>query len=680
MYTLIFVDKRTADAMAEYRFLFRPFELAGQVAFCHWNADGRTAEDAIPELPMLLRGKKEYRAIIINSDALCSDERIPRPDDKNPFDYTSVDLERGAHESPIPLIRLTHILAGYEPLPKRQFKAMIEYYDEEKRCMMHVAPEVYNALRHESVDDEDGNVEDLGKPIYIEIEPDAAEIEKHRELYERYLSSEARPSEILLMSLRKRRAEDEKEETLGAWQVPIEALSSSFWEKNRYPSCCRFLYANVDLSDAMKAERDLTSFWFSAVLLSTNRIPTAYMQAYRLYTIGVGVDTGVFERQLCEHIALLDKAKEYVAEAMNELPKASLDKNAVIVEPIPIPVIIEQDDARNVMSKCDATHGANPKDALVKDEEKERDAINDGVRDPRRAIDRAARSMREQVRLFYGKAYELDEVQYEQLIRDIEEREKSVLKMRPKNYHDEKKIKEMAEQTKKDYDRNRGELLGSGTKMKVFIAVACVVVLGFAPCLRDIIAGYRVADLVWLWASLMTLAVVIITLIGGYWGLNIHEAKEKDLIKNIAENAKESKSANEKTQKEYTDFFSEACTLMYANSVLNGAKICEDSASQWRRKLYEHAKAIEFARSRDERWLLAYDKRVNTDDIVAILEDFDVNVEPAANHLYQLKPDIDGDKIEINRSGETLDAPYRFIGSVEIERVEIFDEFEGVCG
>ena len=377
---------------------------------------------------------------------------------------------------------------------------------------------------------------------------------------------------------------------------------------------------------------------------------------------------------------MLDKAKEYVAEAMNELPKASLDKNAVIVEPIPIPVIIEQDDARNVMSKCDATHGANPKDALVKDEEKERDAINDGVRDPRRAIDRAARSMREQVRLFYGKAYELDEVQYEQLIRDIEEREKSVLKMRPKNYHDEKKIKEMAEQTKKDYDRNRGELLGSGTKMKVFIAVACVVVLGFAPYLRDIIAGYRVADLVWLWASLMTLAVVIITLIGGYWGLNIHEAKEKDLIKNIAENAKESKSANEKTQKEYTDFFSEACTLMYANSVLNGAKICEDSASQWRRKLYEHAKAIEFARSRDERWLLAYDKRVNTDDIVAILEDFDVNVEPAANHLYQLKPDIDGDKIEINRSGETLDAPYRFIGSVEIERVEIFDEFEGVCG
>ena len=128
---------------------------------------------------------------------------------------------------------------------------------------------------------------------------------------------------------------------------------------------------------------------------------------------------------------------------MNELPKASLDKNAVIVEPIPIPVIIEQDDARNVMSKCDATHGANPKDALVKDEEKERDAINDGVRDPRRAIDRAARSMREQVRLFYGKAYELDEVQYEQLIRDIEEREKSVLKMRPKNYHDEKKIKEI---------------------------------------------------------------------------------------------------------------------------------------------------------------------------------------------------------------------------------------------
>ena len=59
MYTLIFVDKRTADAMAEYRFLFRPFELAGQVAFCHWNTDGRTAEDAIPELPMLLRGKKE---------------------------------------------------------------------------------------------------------------------------------------------------------------------------------------------------------------------------------------------------------------------------------------------------------------------------------------------------------------------------------------------------------------------------------------------------------------------------------------------------------------------------------------------------------------------------------------------------------------------------------------------
>ena len=134
LHTVIILNRHSSDLLKEYRFLFQPFADEGTVSFCDWNESGSDVMSSVPDLYKLIRGRKDWRAVIVNTDCLreISDPQLI-PLGENPFDFINASAEddRGVpSESSVPLIRLTHMIGGYEPTKEEYSEAYKEY----KKC------------------------------------------------------------------------------------------------------------------------------------------------------------------------------------------------------------------------------------------------------------------------------------------------------------------------------------------------------------------------------------------------------------------------------------------------------------------------------------------------------------------------------------------------------------------
>lgn len=147
MFTVIFVNQRAEQQRKNYQFLFQPFIDANEMCFCPWFTEETSIENAVPDLYRILKGKKEWRAIVLHMDSI-DEPRKQQLDiedrdeeeeeactytasDRNPFDYSDVDKDEMPHSSEIPLIRFTHMLAGYDYSPIRDFEDVYEYFNDE---------------------------------------------------------------------------------------------------------------------------------------------------------------------------------------------------------------------------------------------------------------------------------------------------------------------------------------------------------------------------------------------------------------------------------------------------------------------------------------------------------------------------------------------------------------------
>ena len=98
MFTVIIQSKRSSDLMKDYKFLFKPFVDEGSVAFCDWNESGTDVRSSVPDLYNIVRGKKEWRALIINTDSVYDYKALKTfgDDEQQAFDYLMSDEFRNS--------------------------------------------------------------------------------------------------------------------------------------------------------------------------------------------------------------------------------------------------------------------------------------------------------------------------------------------------------------------------------------------------------------------------------------------------------------------------------------------------------------------------------------------------------------------------------------------------------
>lgn len=233
MFTVLIQNEKTMNSFYDHLPLFNGFlhEDENEKTFevCEWNESGNTIEEMLPDLHALTDDKSSWRAVIVRYEDGPELARHPHAAD-NPYDFLD------HHQDPQkmlenPLLRLAAML-----------ERPLEYFDESRAGSMR------------------GIWESL--PKYSGVLPES----------------------ITLISIRP------TDSLLSVPEAQRLILNPDFAHTNGYPSFCRFaVFDCFDQGPIRKRKNDFM-FWNLVLMLVINRVDASYMEAYRLYRLGMESD------------------------------------------------------------------------------------------------------------------------------------------------------------------------------------------------------------------------------------------------------------------------------------------------------------------------------------------------------------------------------------------------------
>ncbi len=674
MYTVIILNKQSSDLLKDYKFLFKPYVDKGIIGFCDWNESGTDVKTSVPDLCDLIKGKKDWRAFIVNTDSIygCSD--FPMPKETNPFDYSEYDKNLLPHESEVPIIKLTHIIGGYTSLITKEFEKGFEYYDPEQGENVRIreaelSEDEFNGLS-EKYDDITS--------VYIEKEISEEVKFMQKSMVNKYLFSDIRPTEIDLISTRKKADHDEKTVIEESWKNHLEMTSSNFWEVNKYPNNCRFLVYDITNQDNSFYKKELIEFWLTVLTLATNKVAASTLQAYRLYNVHVDVSKEELQKILNNHLNKLNSAYSFIKEQISLRPESSFGEDEELVPRQSVPVTIEKNEAKELFMNFDRIGWAKdyPEDETTfwKIQIKhKKNSLEKYLKTPRRVIDKSANYLKKKAESFRDEHYILDQFQIDDIKETMDNIEFDIISSEVKRAIDKKSIAQDISEIDKKVKKEIG--LRMSKKMIIISGIILMLIClgGYLPYL--ISAGEIGADVFAAGVGIVAL-VLCVSAIGGIISLILQRRKLVNLMKDF--NILMRKVTNDMRSfvGRFETYFTDICTYMKAVSVLDGTKKKSLGIDSVSNILLMHKRAIAAAAGKDNDMIISYDLKRIDEVITNVTTFFDVNHIPRENSLYYFEENLEEDDIPINSTGDTVTAPYKFIEKLWVEREDVYDEEE----
>lgn len=675
MHTVIILNKHTSELLKDFKFLFKPFVSDGSISFCDWNESGTDIQSSVPDLYKKIKGKKEWRAVVVTTESMNESSDVPVADMKNPFDFVKEDsVKQIPKESEIPLVRLTHMLCGYPTTTVKNFERGFEYTDEHtgKICRVRVSEMTEEEIYQLSADHGDQL-----KSIYMEEKTSEEHEKAQKELIERYAFSDVRPREMILIATRKHFTDEDH--IYASWKNQLEMESSDFCSRNKYPSICRFLCYSITNAENSMYMKELIEFWISVLTLSVNRIQASSLQAYKLYRMNVTVSIEEMEKLLNDHLNKMSAAYQFVEQRLKVRPVYSFEGEEELVEKQSIPVIFEGEAKDNMYvdaGKIGLSRDC-PKDEMsfwnFEVREKLRN-IEKYMKAPRRAIDKASQHLKDRTESFYGDEYELDKFQLSDLKEEIERLEMEILASNTRSIIDEARVREEINKTDKRVKQDISVRMRKSTVLKVGALVLAVYLLGFVPYL---INSYKIGTEEFFASIGLSLGALALAGLGGLIALFILRKRIvrsmegfNDVIKGMV------KDVNASADK-FEDYFSLVCTYMKAQSIYRGTKLKGDTLSSAKMNLRAHKQALRACIERDEELAVSYGVKRNMEVVRNVTSFFDENKLPKDNSLYYFESAKSKIEIPLNSTGDLIKAPYSFVAALKIEREDIFDDMKG---
>ena len=354
MFTVILVSRAAQASLDRWRDLFTPFEQQGLIAFCAWNAGSspRSLHEAAPDLPNAIKGKREWRAMVIGTGEETATLRRTSAD-FNPFDLSNEDdnavsaLTAVGMPSPHAVIRLTHMLLGIPELGPKGFEPELSYEDPETRDRVYYGDFVaqHPNLTEEEVKDRFEAQFLLGhnrQTHYRVIDPSPDEVEAHSVLARMYELDQIPPTEVLLMATRVSSRGAPADLLELAWSSGESKVSSRFVERNNYPASTRFLV--FDLKPPGHTEFDFNELLFalSVLTIAVNDVPSSGLQAERLYQVELTVDKPELADMLNDHLGQLVRVRDYIHTRLKDERVRSGVVLREVLPRTPVPVDFER--------------------------------------------------------------------------------------------------------------------------------------------------------------------------------------------------------------------------------------------------------------------------------------------------------------------------------------------------
>lgn len=647
MYTVLIQSKKTLECFQHFESLFHEDIENGRIGLCQWNRAGSSIETALPELYDQIADKDMWRAVLVQTDTEDDDAEFIT-DRINPFDHLYYRDCKGFEvkdgdlvNSPIPLVRLTHLLGGI-PAPEPEFET--ETIIKENRV-----PRV------------------VFKPV------DEIEQKKRREAFERWTKKnalkESTPIEIILIRVQMENTQiDAEKQVESSWEVHNEYDSSEFWKRNLYPPSCRFIYYGIEQGGTVRRQADLFRLWTSVLLIAQNDIDPNVLQAHRLYRLGIQIDTEKLGYSLQESADKLNRARNLLEKSIakdreNEkigaeaMPDIQLKIPVEFTSPTVKRINVEDDEFGlfGGASSADRTYWGQ----YVGNAFSELKSI---LKNVDRNLDRASGQLRDLYGFTDVQVKTLSKYQEEDLRYQLAETEGDLQKAQETL---PEQLPELAERIAEANAQVKKEILKRMTVKQFAVALAyCAIAY-----VCSLIPAIYLSDnkLVPIAMSLIGIALaalvgIIVLIVQRNKLIEVAGIFQEKFMSVVRELARDATS--------YTGFLSDVATHTHGSTYIN---ILEDRRrrrdSAYYRKL-SHLKSVERALQRIGMWSNALN--VPTDiEALSIPED-DMPDVINFDTLYALDEGKDY-KVELNDTGLYIQSPFGFIDTLEIVREGIYD-------
>ncbi len=676
MHTVIILNQHSSDLLQDFKFLFKPFLDKGLISFCDWNESGTDIQTSVPDLYNLIKGKHEWRALVLGTDSMR--EQPPKfiPDEKNPFDFVSECSEEGIpKKSNVPVIRMAHMLCGYPMATVKQFEKGFEYFDTEINETRRVREADLTEEEKLQLGSEYG---DLLKSIYMEKVVDSAIHTAQKQLEEEYAFMDVRPRDVIFISTRKHQMDEE--DIFASWNTQLEMESSNFCARNKYPNSCRFMCYDITNPENSRYMRELVELWLSVLTVALNKIPASTLQAYRLYRLGIDISYQDMSSLINGHLDKLEAVYQFIQERMRMKPDYSFEPEEELVEEQRIPVIYESNAGKNLLIKTSSVGLSKncPRDEMefwIRQVFEKQRNVEWFLKEPRRAIDKAAQYMKDKANSFCGEEYELDRFQVMDLEQEMERLEQEMLECNTQGIVDDKKIKaelkEIDKKVRKDISvrMDKGVVLGTG------LIALIVYLMGFVPYMYN---SAMQGTSEFLSALMMSFGALLIVTIGGLIALLVLRSRIVKSMERFNRAIKRMIVKVNTLSDKFGEYFSIVCSYMKAQSVYAGIRLKSDSMSSARFTLRAHKQALKLSIAQSEEFAASYGIKREAEAIRNVTSFFDETKLPKDNRLYYFEANTSvADGIPLNGTGDYVTAPYKFIAKLKIEREDIFDDMKG---
>jgi len=684
MFTVILVRGRAKKIFAQDRTLFEPFEEERLLAFGDWNESprARTLEDALPGIRNLIKGKREWRVVVVDYPA---EEGHPdAADPENPFDY--LDNEAGSAtdltlaESPHPLVRLTHMLLGFPPLGPKHFEPVYSYLDP---------------ARHDGVRDE-VRASDLAGPDgvappaaevrkrlagmhdfkvhYEEVERTADELARYEEMKARYDFRGNRPTEVIVISPRRPPEADPHAQLRAAWSTDLGRVPSRFVARNGYPAGTRFAVYDLIDPEHSDYEQHRLRFWLSVLSVAVNDVPPSAFQADYVYQLGTEIDVPTLVSTLNTHLSRLATVRDRVeAVFRNPVRRPKTDLTTLLVEQ-EIPVDFDGLGVERIAAPTDGYSLATD----VPFSESSRwwgeyaeivKRVEALLRKPRRVLAAAVYDARLKAQVLPSTEIELSQFEREDLEDDLSRQARLLAAPATAELLDRKAVRRMLERHHRAILQTIGTRLHSSTILAATGVALAAWALGLLPYVIQSATrgGDALTD-----ALLVSALALVVLLAGGVAALIGQRARLLSRIRDLNRDLRVIRTQVHGGAATFARYLTDLSTYMRARSLLRGSTVREE---QERARLQElqHvkvriARAMEFERS----LVTSLGGTPIVQKIDGDLHTFDLGNRTRIRRLLQL-PSPAGLLIPFNQTGEQIKAPYDFVERLTLRRVALFE-------
>ncbi|MFI3141966.1 MAG: hypothetical protein R3Y27_06635 [Clostridia bacterium] len=634
------------ESFLQYQPLFTDAINNDKIGVCKWIESGTTIDTALPELRNLTDDKKQWRAVVVQYvEDKQEVEFEAQPN--NPYDFLINDRNHDLiEESPVPIIRLMHMLAGVPPLEVKFEAQVIKEPRKAPRT-------VYNAVKDEQRE------------------------KNYEKLCDKYSFNGKRPHSVLIVTIRYKRERDRDMSISDVWLNPKESDSSEFWKRNHYPSICRFTVFDKYARGPVQKEMDDFRFWYTLMLMSTNKWDSSTLQAYRLYKIDAEMQLDEMQESF-QNLAnnLRDTKLSLQKRIKTELESRISDEEELPDYKFDITVPIKQPSGSEYRVKTKffplLSNGVNSELRTWHNQKEHAEKLLiAAIKSSERSLDKTADKMRGNCSFTQDEVQPLNKYQEEDILEEIQEIYNEIVRIQG-NLPSKKYLSKenMAQAAQDVHEHLKGRVLKSPAQT----AFGIISVLVFLTCIPSLVYHFLFDD-----GSIIAIAIALATFLGFVAGFGLIvlliQKMQTDLVirsYNYQLDILFGKLVDKAG--EYSLYMSNISSHSRGYSYLRHSDFMKDENNNNQSDKYIHIKAINILLNKLKIWSRVFKldvdfSRPRTEKSIEI----DTSIFPAQNKKYSL---FTGKtfEVDVNNSGLTMQAPSKFASKIKIEREELYDD------